>query len=46
MGMAQKANKTLSLSREVIQRLEQEDNQSGLVNELLQEYYGITVTES
>jgi len=44
--MAEKANKTLSLNREVIQRLEQEDNQSGLVDELLQEHYDITVVES
>jgi len=39
--MADKANKTLSLSRDVIDRLEQEDNQSGTVDELLKEYYDL-----
>jgi len=39
--MADKANKTLSLSRDVIDRLEQESNQSGTVDTLLKEHYDL-----
>jgi len=39
--MADKANKTLSLDREVIRVLEQESNQSGKVNELLRQEYDL-----
>ena len=39
--MAEKANKTLSLDRDVIKKLEQESNQSGKVNSLLRQEYGL-----
>lgn len=39
--MADKANKTLSLDREVIRVLEQESNQSGKVNQLLRQEYDL-----
>ena len=39
--MGDKANKTLSLDREVIHVLEQESNQSGKVNELLRQEYDL-----
>jgi len=39
--MADKANKTLSLDREVIDRLEDESNQSGKVNSLLRQEYDL-----
>jgi len=39
--MGDKANKTLSLDRDVIRRLEQESNQSGKVNELLRQEYDL-----
>ena len=39
--MGDKANKTLSLDREVIRRLEQESNQSGKVNDLLKQEYDL-----
>jgi len=37
--MADKANKTLFLSRDAIEGIEQESNQSVTVDELLKEYY-------
>jgi len=39
--MADKANKTLSLDRDVIRRLEDEDNMSGKVNNLLRQEYDL-----
>jgi len=39
--MADKANKTLSLDRDVIKQLEQESNQSGKVNSLLRQEYDL-----
>ena len=39
--MAEKANKTLSLDRDVIKQLEQESNQSGKVNSLLRQEYDL-----
>ena len=39
--MAKKANKTLSLDRDVIKQLEQESNQSGKVNSLLRQEYDL-----
>jgi len=39
--VAEKAAKTLSLSRDVIERLEDESNMSQLVDELLKEHYDL-----
>jgi len=39
--VAEKANKTLSLSQDVIERLEDEQNMSQLVDSLLKEHYDL-----
>lgn len=39
IGMARKVNKTLSLPLDVVERLEEEDHQSGTVAEALQHYW-------
>jgi hypothetical protein len=41
MYVAEKANKTLSLSQDVIEELEEEPNMSQIVDSLLKEYYDL-----
>lgn len=41
-----KVNKTLSLSLEVVQRLNEEENQSETVEDVLREHYGMENTNS
>jgi hypothetical protein len=38
--MGRKVNKTLSLSLDVVEKLEEKDNQSETVEEALKEYWG------